>query len=88
LYFLTGKVTQQSPRHYFYRSKAPTGDLETLDSQLRSPDQLDLIWFDGHWGDFLYTPEDLRERYSLGEVEKVQDGAVYSITPGLRELAR
>jgi hypothetical protein len=82
LYFLTGKITQQSPRRYFYRSKVLTGDLETLNSQIGNLDHVNLIWFDGYWGDFLYTPEDLRERYSLGELERVQDGAVYSITPG------
>jgi hypothetical protein len=82
LYFLTGKVAQQSPRQYYYRSKIPTGDLETFDAQLENRDRVDLIWFDGDWGDFLYTPDELRERYSLGEVAKLQDGAVYSITAG------
>lgn len=80
LYFATGQVARRSPRKYGVASKLPANDLVTLEQSLRGGRPVYLVWFDGGaGGEHSYSVEELSAEFTLSQIVKRSDGAIYLV---------
>lgn len=81
LYLFSNLPASLSPRKHFYRSRnSETGDIEKLQSELDSGNQVFLVWFTEVGRGFLYTPQELGNVLLVEEREKQSDGIVYHLS--------
>jgi hypothetical protein len=81
LYILTGQMASLSPRKVLNSSTSNVGDAELarVDALLQDKGRVRLVWFEPNSRDYLYSREELAEKYELRPAALLSDGGLYLV---------
>lgn len=80
VYLMTRLTLLEAPAARKYRSLTPVPP-SLMELNLQNGQSDLLVWFDHSIRDDLVTVQELRQRYQLQEMQRLEDGAVYTVSP-------